>query len=129
MRKTVLVLTLAVLLSVAGYVFADEGMNQNKQTGSMMSDQKETTTASKVVEVGNKICPVSGDKIPAPGEKGTMGDEPVKYEYNGKIYNLCCPMCIKDFKKNPEKYSKIAEDEVAKDKMMEQKGDQKGTTK
>ncbi|MBF0503842.1 MAG: TRASH domain-containing protein [Candidatus Omnitrophica bacterium] len=41
-----------------------------------------------------------------------MGDHPVKFEYNGKIYNLCCPMCIKDFKTDPEKYSKIAEDEV-----------------
>ncbi len=65
----------------------------------------------KSIEVGNKICPVSGNKIPAPGEKGEMG-EAVKYEYNGKIYNLCCPMCIKDFKKDPEKFSKIAEDEV-----------------
>lgn len=65
----------------------------------------------KAVEVGNKICPVSGDKIPAPGEKSAMG-EVVKYEYNGKIYNLCCEMCVKDFKKNPEKYSKIAEEEV-----------------
>lgn len=70
---------------------------------------------SKAVEVNNKICPVSGNKVPAPGEKGEMG-EAVKYEYNGKIYNLCCPMCIKDFKKNPEKYSKIAEDEVKKSK-------------
>lgn len=58
------------------------------------------------VEVGNKICPVSGEKV------GGMG-EVVKYEHNGKIYNLCCAMCAKDFKKDPEKYSKIAEDEVA----------------
>ncbi len=78
-------------------------------------------TAQAPKEVGNKICPVSGDKVPAPGEKGAMGDKPVKYEYNGKIYNLCCPMCIKDFKKNPEKYSKIADDEVAKEKMMQEK--------
>ncbi|GEM_PF-2256234 len=62
----------------------------------------------KAVEVGNKICPVSGEKI----EPSKMGD-PVTYEYNGKIYNLCCGMCVKDFKKDPEKYSKIAEDEVA----------------
>ena len=27
-------------------------------------------------------------------------------------------MCVKDFKKNPEKYSKIAEDEVKAEKMM-----------
>ena len=106
-------------------------MNKNEmmgQQGTMMY-QGIPKADTKAVEVGNKICPVSGDKIPASGEKGTMGDEPVKYEYNGKIYNLCCPMCIKDFKKNPEKYSKIAEDEVAKEKMMEQKQGQKGETK
>lgn len=58
------------------------------------------------VEVGNKICPVSGEEV------GGMG-EVVKYEHNGKIYNLCCAMCAKNFKKDPEKYSKIADDEVA----------------
>ena len=136
MKSKLTILTITVLLSLSGSVFANEGkegmmVNKNEmmgQEGTMMY-QGIAKADTKAVEVGNKICPVSGDKIPAPGEKGTMGDEPVKYEYNGKIYNLCCPMCIKDFKKNPEKYSKIAEDEVAKDKMMEQKGDQKGTTK
>ena len=69
-------------------------------------------TLAKAVEVGNKICPISGDEIPAQGEKGTMGDKPVKIEYKGKIYNLCCLMCVKDFKKNPEKYSAVADKEV-----------------
>ncbi len=118
MKTKLFILTFAVLLIYAGYVSADEGMNQSK--GSMMENKNKSESTSKAVEVGNKICPVSGDKIPAPGEKGTMGDEPVKYEYNGKIYNLCCPMCIKDFKKNPKKYSKIAEDEVAKEKKMKE---------
>jgi YHS domain-containing protein len=57
------------------------------------------------IEVGNKICPVSGEKV------GGMG-EVVKEEHKGKIYNLCCAMCIKDFQKDPEKYTKIAEEEV-----------------
>lgn len=48
-------------------------------------------------DVGNKICPVSGEKV------GVMG--PVEqYEHNGKTYNFCCPGCIPEFKKNPEKY-------------------------
>ena len=136
MKSKLTILTITVLLLLSGSVFANEGkegmtVNKNEmmgQQGTMMY-QGIPKADTKAVEVGNKICPVSGDKIPAPGEKGTMGDEPVKYEYNGKIYNLCCPMCIKDFKKNPEKYSKIAEDEVAKEKMMEQKEEQKGTTK
>ena len=88
-----LILTLAILGLSSGVVLAQEGKHQ-------------------AVEVGNKICPVSGDKVPAPGEKGTMGDKPVKIGYKGKIYNLCCSMCVKDFKKNPKKYGAIADKEV-----------------
>ena len=61
---------------------------------------------SALEEVGNPICPVSGEKV------GGMG-EIVKYEYNGKVYNLCCPMCKKDFDKDPEKFSKKAEEQGA----------------
>ena len=110
MRSKLIIFGLAILLSNSSYVFA------------------QTPTTSKAIEVGNKICPVSGEKILPPGEKSEMG-EAVKYEYNGKLYNLCCPMCVKDFKKNPEKYSKIAEDEVAKEKMMEQKQGQESQSK
>ncbi len=63
----------------------------------------EKQTKSAAIEVGNKICPVSGEKI----------DEKTKatYEYQGKIYNFCCPMCIEEFKKDPGKYiKKIAEE-------------------
>ncbi len=60
----------------------------------------------QLVEVGNKTCPVSHEKV------GDMGPA-VKFVYNGKIYNLCCPMCRKDFQDNPEKFSKIAEDDAA----------------
>jgi len=51
---------------------------------------------SAAVDAGNKICPVTGEKI----------DEAAKatYEYGGKIYNFCCPMCIDEFKKEPQKY-------------------------
>ncbi len=93
----VTVLMLGIVLSATPLVFAQEAVGQAP------------------VEVGNKICPVSGEKILAPGEKGDMG-ETVKYEYNGKIYNFCCGMCVRDFKKHPEKYSKIAEDEAAENK-------------
>lgn len=54
--------------------------------------------------VGNTVCPVSGDKI-SQKTKAT-------YEYKGKVYNLCCSACIEPFGKDPEKYVKIAEDEM-----------------
>ncbi|MCB9757003.1 MAG: TRASH domain-containing protein [Candidatus Omnitrophica bacterium] len=118
MKSKLIALSLAVVLSLSysNYVLANEGQEHQMPDGTMMKDSdmaqgQMNQTSTKSVEVGNKICPVSGEKIPAPGEKGEMG-EAVKYEYNGKIYNLCCPMCVKDFKKNPEKYSAIAEKEV-----------------
>ncbi len=55
----------------------------------------------KAVAVGNKICPVLNEKI----EEGNKA----VYEYKGKIYNFCCPSCIADFKKAPEKYIKALE--------------------
>jgi len=47
-----------------------------------------------IIDVGNKICPITGDKI--------SGKHFVEYE--GKRYGVCCKRCVKKFKKNPEKY-------------------------
>ena len=66
-----------------------------------------TTDAAQPVEVGNKICPVSNEEV------GKEGMEPFKVTQKGKTYNLCCSMCAKDFNKDPDKYAKIADDEVA----------------
>lgn len=57
------------------------------------------------VNIGNKICPVSGEKI-----GGTM--EPATYEYQGKIYNFCCAGCVPKFKNNPDKYLKKVNEEL-----------------
>ena len=56
----------------------------------------EQSTTKESVDVGNKICPVSGEKI----KEG----EVYQVEHEGKIYNLCCKACQKDFKKDPGKY-------------------------
>ncbi len=58
-------------------------------------------------DVGNKICPVMGEKI---NEKTKA-----TYEYKGKVYNFCCPECIDAFKKNPEKYIKKIGEENKKE--------------
>lgn len=63
-----------LLLATSGYIFAGE----------------------EAVSVGNKVCPVSGEKI----DEGSA----VTYEYKGKIYNFCCQGCIEEFKKDPERY-------------------------
>ncbi len=80
--------------------------------------QEKTESANQeqkaAIDAGNKICPVSGEKI----EEKTK----TTYEYEGKIYNFCCASCIDDFKKDPEKYIKKVEEELqAESKEAEQK--------
>jgi len=100
-----------MLLAGAGLVMAGQGHDHKMSDGTMMKDDAMSkgqmdSKAGTAVEVGNKICPVSGEKI------GEMGDG-VKYEHNGKIYNLCCAGCNKPFSKDPANYSAIAEKEVS----------------
>ena len=105
MRQFFLMLVLGLgLILLPQNTFAEEG---HDHTGA---------ADSALEEVGNPACPVSGEKI------GEMG-EVVKYEYNGKIYNLCCPMCKKDFDLDPEKFSKKAEDQ-----MIEEQGEEGGSS-
>lgn len=61
--------------------------------------------AADAEKVNNTICPVSGEKV------GEMGDV-VEHVYKNKVYHLCCSMCIEEFDKDPEKYSKIAEEQA-----------------
>jgi len=71
----------------------------NNQIVKAQNSQVDTKTSADILEsqdVGNKICPVSGDKI-IEETKSTI-------EYKGKVYNLCCPACIDEFKKDPDKY-------------------------
>jgi len=58
------------------------------------------------VNAGNIVCPVMGTKV-VPGKALTV-------EHNGKLYNLCCPICVAEFKRDPEKYSDIAEKQMKK---------------
>jgi len=63
-------------------------------------------TETGAIRVGNTICPLSKEKV------GEMGDI-VEYEHEGKIYNFCCKMCLKGFKKDPEKYIQMIYDSMA----------------
>lgn len=110
MKSKLIVLSAAVLVFCASQAFAGGGHDHGKhgeaasqkEKGSMMEEDN-----LELPNVGNKICPVSGELISEVDDgKG------VQVEHNGKIYNLCCSMCAKDFKKNPEKFSKIADEKV-----------------
>lgn len=103
--KFILTILIAWLFSVT-YVFSQEGHGHHGHKGSMMGIPAED--ASTAVEAGNKVCPVSGQKV------GEMGPA-VKVERTGKVYNLCCTGCVEIFEKDPEKYSKIAEENAGQE--------------
>ncbi len=64
-----------------------------------------TSTAPAKVDVHNTKCIVRTDD-------DVEGDGTV--EYQGKVYHICCPSCIKSFNKDPEKYVKAFEANPAK---------------
>lgn len=92
-------------LALNRQAYSEEKGSMMEDKGSHMGSMAEGEITAEVTEtgavrVGNTICPLSKEKV------GEMG-EIVEYEYEGKIYNFCCKMCLKDFKKDPEKYIKI----------------------
>ena len=104
MNKAIVILSMAVVL-MAGYVLAEE--------------QDQPAATEEKVKVDNKICPISGEVIEETADK-----KPVQVEYKGKMYNLCCEMCVKDFNKDPEKYIKNIEEQMK----AEKEGDQGSMT-
>lgn len=91
-RKTAIAATLLSLCVVgSGASFACElcGSHTIAHEGHEHHDEK---AVSPAVEV----CPVSGDVL--------KGDEKYTYEYKGTTYRFCCPQCVEEFKKDPEKY-------------------------
>jgi YHS domain-containing protein len=93
LKKIVLGLILCVVVLTAGRILLAGEVAKSVQT--------DASLVSKGQEVGNQICPVTGEKIDT--------KEKVTYEYKGKIYNLCCSGCIEEFKKDPERYIQVIE--------------------
>lgn len=98
-KTFVIVIAILFTFGINGLSFAAMCEHMNL---AQVQQQEEALETQEAINVGNKICPVSGEKI----------DENTKatYEYQGKIYNFCCPMCIEEFKKDPEKYIKKVEE-------------------
>jgi YHS domain-containing protein len=108
----VMFFAIAGLVSLSGPIGAHEGEHDHGQ-GAMTNSMQDSTQGFTMEQekgqfprearyVNNTVCPVSGDKI----EQGKA----TQVEYQGKIYNFCCAMCQKDFKKDPEKYIKKLEE-------------------
>ncbi|HSA30735.1 MAG TPA: hypothetical protein P5160_02935 [Candidatus Omnitrophota bacterium] len=75
--------------------------------GKQQQHQRQTAgdvpvVTKEAVNAGNKICPVMGGKV----------DGKTAQEFEGRIYNLCCPGCIEEFKKDPRKYIQRVNEEL-----------------
>lgn len=100
------VLVAVALFAVAGFVVAHE-----EEATTETAPAVETVAPAAAVNVGNKVCPVTGEKISEIG-KYTV-------EYEGKVYNLCCPACKEMFLADPAKYTAIVDKELAAQEMEE----------
>ena len=100
MKKNAVVIAVTLIICLAcAIVFVAGGICQYGETKA-----KEAASTVAPVKVNNAICPVTGNPVNM--------NNPVTVEYNGKIYNLCCSMCPATFRSNPEKYSKIADEQA-----------------
>lgn len=92
MKKTLL--TIAALALLAGAPALVRAADTNTPSSSATAEVKPYPL---------KTCIVSGDKI------GEMG-KPVTLTYKGQEMKFCCKDCVKDFKKDPDKWiKKLAE--------------------
>jgi YHS domain-containing protein len=91
MKKAIFWAVLAVcfVLSMT-MAHAEEHMGANPEVA---MEEPVVADAPAAVNVGNKICPISGDAI--------VEETKVTVEYEGKIYNLCCPACVDTFNADP----------------------------
>jgi YHS domain-containing protein len=94
-----MMLTLCVAALAASAIAADPPNSK--------SDKTAKSSGAKIESI-NTICPVSGDEV---GELG----KPVYVEYKGKKIGFCCRDCPKDFKKDPEKFAALAEQNQAQE--------------
>jgi YHS domain-containing protein len=84
-------------------------------TSLVLKPTAEQIKAAQVV--GNKECPVSGDKI-----GGEMGPGRTVI-YKGEAVQLCCGSCVKKFAKDPAKYLAAAEASVKSESKPEAKSE------
>ncbi len=92
MRKLVLVLTVLGCIAF--------GFGCGKQ------DESEHKGQEVVPEIVQKTCPVMEGKI-----------NPELYvDHNGRRIYFCCQGCVDTFKKDPEKYMKKVDEDLAKSK-------------
>ena len=85
-----------------------------KEPVQTMPAPKEAAAPVASADIAQKLCPVTGDPI----------DPSIYVDYNGRRIYFCCALCPADFKKDPEKYIKIVDEQLKSPPAM---GATKGT--
>src|SRR3989339_1568418 len=86
------VVGLATIITLGGCKKKELMEPANSATPTM---EKMTDGAAQTADSNEQItCPVMGGKI----------NKDIFVEHNGKKVYFCCPACIEEFEKNPEKY-------------------------
>jgi len=107
--KTIGMLMLAAVLAVALGAMAVGCKNEPApKAGEKAAPKSETpakadASATPAAEIAQKLCPVMGNKI----------DPKIYVDYNGRRIYFCCAMCPPEFKKDPEKYIKKVDEQLA----------------
>jgi len=105
--KVIILIAVVVVLSAGTLAYACKSCGCRGNKAKTEAPAVQEAEAPKVVEmVGNKVCPVMKAEI--------MKEHAIYAEYKGKVYSFCCQGCIGEFKKDPEKYRKIVEEEMKK---------------
>lgn len=93
MQKKIIYAGILIFL-LCGFIAALPGVCQDQGDEVRVIEKGDPKMSERAV---NSICPVSEDPI----DPATA----VRVEYKGKLYDLCCPACLKHFSKFPEKFS------------------------
>ena len=92
----------AVVCIAFGCGTSDEGAHKGHE--------HEAAPAAEALKIEQKTCPVmDGNKI----------NPKLFVDHNGRRIYFCCPMCVKTFKDDPEKYIKKVDAEIAKSRTTE----------
>jgi YHS domain-containing protein len=91
----------ATLLSVSIFAQSQKNLSEIKHDTTVVSDSVKVLPAGSKTP-WNAVCPVMNEEIDL--------SLPL-LEYKGKVIGVCCNVCLKKFKKDPEKYlSRLTED-------------------
>ena len=90
MKRTHAMLGVTLVIGAAAVVAAAEQQQGQQQ-------QKSPATAPAATQPVNKFCAVQQENPVDVAKGGTT-------VYKGKTIGFCCPDCIDEFKKDPEKY-------------------------